>query len=127
VVPESRSAIRRRLDVGGLFFGTSGVTTLVLAIIEGPSWGWRAPTTLALFASSLVLLVAFANYELRRNWPLLDVRVFRNAAFAAGPAATATIYFSLFGFIFLITQYFQLVRGYSALAAGVDTVPFAIV
>jgi EmrB/QacA subfamily drug resistance transporter len=127
VVPESRSALRRRLDVGGLFFGTSGVTTLVLVIIEGPSWGWRAATTLTLFGASLVLLVAFAAYELRRSGPLLDVRVFRNGAFSAGSGAIATSYFCLFGFIFLITQYFQMVRGYSALSAGVHTLPFAIV
>ncbi|HEY5121298.1 MAG TPA: DHA2 family efflux MFS transporter permease subunit [Acidimicrobiales bacterium] len=127
VVPESRSALRRRLDVGGLVFGTSGVTTLVLAIIEGPSWGWRAATTLTLFGASLVLLVAFATYELRRSGPLLDVRVFRNGAFSAGSGAIATSYFCLFGFIFLITQYFQMVRGYSALSAGVHTLPFAIV
>lgn len=127
VVPESRSALRRRLDVGGLVFATSGVTTLVLAIIEGPSWGWRAATTLTLFGASLVLLVAFATYELRRSGPLLDVRVFRNGAFSAGSGAIATGYFCLFGFIFLITQYFQMVRGYSALSAGVHRLPFAIV
>ena len=127
VVPESRSAVQRRLDVGGLFFGTAGVTTLVLAIIEGPSWGWRSPTTLALFAASAALLVSFTTYELRRSGPLLDVRVFRNGAFSAGSGAIATSYFCLFGFIFLITQYFQMVRGYSALSAGVHTLPFAIV
>ncbi|KJF17445.1 MFS transporter [Acidithrix ferrooxidans] len=127
VVPESKSAVSRPLDLGGLFFGTTGVTSLVLAIIEGPSWGWRATTTLSLFVLSAILLVLFTRHELRREGPLLDVRIFRNGAFSAGAGAIATIYFCLFGFIFLITQYFQLVRGYSALSAGVHTLPFAAV
>jgi EmrB/QacA subfamily drug resistance transporter len=127
VVPESKSALVRRLDVGGLVFGTSGVTSLVLAIIEGPSWGWRATTTLGLFAAAAVLLSLFVTHELRRTDPLLDVRIFRNRAFSAGASAIATSYFCLFGFIFLITQYFQLIRGYTALSAGVHTLPFAVV
>ena len=47
--------------------------------------------------------------------------------FSAGAGAIAINYFCLFGFIFLITQYFQLIRGYSALSAGVHTLPFAAV
>jgi DHA2 family multidrug resistance protein-like MFS transporter len=46
VVPESKSPVRRRLDIVGLVLGTSGVTLLTLAIIQGPSWGWHSVTTL---------------------------------------------------------------------------------
>jgi DHA2 family multidrug resistance protein-like MFS transporter len=125
VVPESRSPVRRRLDLGGLGLGTSGVTVLTLAIIEGPSWGWRSVSILWLFAFAVVALASFVLYELRRVGPLLDVRVFTNRTFSAGAGAIAINYFALFGFIFLITQYFQLIRGYSALSAGVHTLPFA--
>jgi DHA2 family multidrug resistance protein-like MFS transporter len=69
--------------------------------------------------------VSFVLYELRRVGPLLDVRIFTNRTFSAGAGAIAVNYFALFGFIFLITQYFQLIRGYSALSAGVHTLPFA--
>ena len=55
------------------------------------------------------------------------MRVFANRAFSAGAGAIALNYFALFGFIFLITQYLQLVRGYSPLSAGVHTLPFAAV
>ena len=127
IVPESRSPHRQRFDFGGLVLGTAGITTLVLAIIQGPTWGWLAPVTLVLFAGALTLLGAFALYELRRREPLLDVRVFRVRAFSAGAGAIATTFFGLFGFIFLMTQYFQLVRGYSAFSAGLHTLPFAIV
>jgi predicted MFS family arabinose efflux permease len=104
-----------------------GVTCLTLAIIEGPSWGWRTAITLLVFLLAAVALVAFIFYELRRDGPLLDVRVFTNRTFSAGAASIAANFFCLFGFIFLITQYFQLVRGYSPLSAGVHTLPFAIV
>lgn len=127
VVPESRSAVLRKLDVGGLLSGTTAVTSLVLAIIEGPSWGWRSPATIGLFALAAALLALFTRHELGHESPLLDVRIFRTGAFSAGAASIATIYFCLFGFIFLITQYFQLVHGYSAFSAGVHTLPFAAV
>jgi EmrB/QacA subfamily drug resistance transporter len=126
IVPESKSPLRRKVDAGGLVLGTTGITALVLAIIEGPTWGWLSARTLTLFAASFVLLLAFCLFELRRSHPLLDVRVFKNRAFSSGAGAVAIAFFCLFGFIFLVTQYFQLIRGYSALSAGVHTLPFAI-
>jgi MFS transporter, DHA2 family, multidrug resistance protein len=127
VVPESKSPVRRRLDFAGLVLGTVGVTCLTLSIIEGPSWGWHSVMTLAMFAAAFVTLIGFVLYEMRRVGPLLDVRIFTNRMFSAAAGAVATNYFALFGFIFLITQYFQLIRGYSALSAGVHTLPFAAV
>jgi EmrB/QacA subfamily drug resistance transporter len=127
VIPESRRPGAQALDLGGLSLGTCGVTALVLAIIQGPSWGWISMLTLSLFALAAVLAVMFTRYELKRAAPLLDVRVFKNGVFSAGAGSIAASYFCLFGFIFLVTQYFQLVRGYSALSAGVHTLPFAIV
>ena len=62
VVPESRSPRRRRMDYLGLALGTSGITALVLAIIEGPSWGWRSSPTLVLFGAATMLLAGFAQH-----------------------------------------------------------------
>jgi EmrB/QacA subfamily drug resistance transporter len=127
VVPESKAPRAKRFDWIALGLGTSAVTMLVLAIIEGPTWGWRAESTLSLLASSAVLFAISILYELRRDEPLLDVRVFTNRAFSAAAASIATSFFCLFGFIFLVTQYFQLIDGYSAFSAGVHTLPFAVV
>jgi hypothetical protein len=80
-----------------------------------------------LFVAAALSLVSFVLYELRREGPLLDVRIFTNRFFSTSASAIAVNYFCLFGFIFLITQYFQLIRGYSALSAGVHTLPFAVV
>ena len=70
-------------------------------------------------------LAGFVGWELRRPDPLLDVRLFANPRFSAASGAIALAFFGLFGFIFLITQYFQFVRGYGTLEAGLATLPFA--
>jgi EmrB/QacA subfamily drug resistance transporter len=127
VIPESTSPRRRRFDLVGLTLGTTGVTTLTLAIIQGPSWGWGAARTVSVFVASATALTTFIVYERGHDDPMLDVRVFSNRTFSAGAGAVATNFFCLFGFIFLITQYFQLIRGYSPLSAGVHTLPFAVV
>lgn len=127
VVPESKNPVQHHLDLGGLLLGTLGVTALVLAIIEGPEWGWRSGATIGIFTAAAMLLIGFAYYETSQSGPLLDVRIFSNRIFTSSAGAIATNFFCLFGFIFLVTQYFQLVRGYSALSAGVHTLPFAAV
>jgi hypothetical protein len=106
---------------------TVGISILVLAIIEGPQWGWASAGTLACFAGAAILLTAFTLLELRTDGPLLDVRVFRIPRFTGGALSISVAFFCLFGFIFLITQYFQFVKGYSTLSAGLHTLPFAIV
>jgi DHA2 family multidrug resistance protein-like MFS transporter len=125
VVPESTIPKRHPPDVVGLALGTAGITALILAIIQGPSWGWRSSPTLVLFGAAVLLLSGFANYELGHEGPLLNVRIFNNRTYSASAGAMATNFFCLFGFIFLVTQYFQLVRGYSALSAGIHTLPYA--
>ncbi|MGH3076331.1 MAG: MFS transporter, partial [Gaiellales bacterium] len=77
-------------------------------------------------AGAVALLATFTWWERRVAQPLLDVRLFRNRRFSAASLAVTLGFFALFGFIFLVTQYFQLVKGYSALQAGVRTVPFAL-
>ena len=104
----------------------AGVTLLVWAVIEGPKHGWTSPTTLVAFGLAAALLTAFIRWERRIDHPMLDVGVFTNMRFTAGSVSVAFAFFALFGFIFMVTQYFQFVRGYGTLEAGVRTVPFAI-
>ena len=127
LIPRLPRLAAHPFDVRGVLVSTAGVTSLVLAIIEGPQWGWAAPATLACFAAAAVLLTAFTLLELRTEWPLLDVRVFKIPRFTGGAVSISVAFFCLFGFIFLITQYFQFVKGYSTLSAGVHTLPFAVV
>ena len=99
---------------------------LVFTIIEAPAYGWTSARSLAGFAVSAVLLAAFIAAERRAAHPMLDVRLFRNPRFSAASGAVTVSFFTLLGFIFLITQYFQFVRGYSALSAGVRLLPVAL-
>jgi EmrB/QacA subfamily drug resistance transporter len=127
LIPRLPRVRNHSFDMRGVVVSTAGVTALVLAIIEGPQWGWMASGTLACFALAAALLALFVWMELHTEGPLLDVRVFTIPRFSGGAISISVAFFCLFGFIFLITQYFQFVKGYSTLSAGVHTLPFAIV
>lgn len=126
LVPDSRDNETPALDKLGFFLSIAGITALVFAIIEAPEWGWLDPQTLGIFALAAVLLTGFVIWELNVDEPMLPVRIFRNLRFSAASAAVTSAFFALFGFIFLVTQYFQFVRGYGPLEAGLRTIPVAV-
>jgi EmrB/QacA subfamily drug resistance transporter len=127
LLPESRDPKAGRFDPFGALLSIAGIGLLTYTVIEAPRHGWESSATLGGFAGAAVLLAAFVVSQLRRPDPMLDVRLFRNPRFTAGSVSIALAFFGLFGFIFMITQYFQIVRGYDPLRAGVATLPFAIV
>jgi EmrB/QacA subfamily drug resistance transporter len=127
LLPDSRDSRAGRFDPLGALLSVAGIGLLVWTVIEAPRHGWGSAATIGGFAGALVILALFGWWQLRRPDPLLDVRLFRNPRFTAASGAIALAFFGLFGFIFLITQYFQIVRGYDSLHAGVATLPFAIV
>jgi EmrB/QacA subfamily drug resistance transporter len=126
LVPDSRDREAPALDWRGLLLSVAAIGALVLTIIEAPEWGWLSTATIAGFGLAALLITAFVAWELRTPHPMLPVRIFRNRRFSAASASITAAFFALFGFIFLITQYFQLIRGYSPLEAGVRTLPVAI-
>jgi EmrB/QacA subfamily drug resistance transporter len=126
LVPESKDSRTAGLDRTGLVLSVAAVGLVVWAIIEGPALGWTSVPVALAGTVGLTLTAVFMRWELRRTHPLLDVRLFRNPRFSAASLSVATAFFALFGFIFLITQFLQLVQGYSPLAAGVRTLPFAL-
>jgi EmrB/QacA subfamily drug resistance transporter len=125
-IPTSKDPNPHGLDFPGLGLSIAMVGLLVYTVIEGPHRGWTSVETLTSFAGALILLFAFIKRELSTNEPLLDVRVFRNARLSAATGSIGIAFFVLFGFTFLVTQYFQFVRGYSTLSSGVHTLPFAL-
>lgn len=124
-VPESRDRDTPRIDRVGLALSIAAIGTLVFTIIEAPEFGWASLATAAGFALSTALIGAFVAWELRVANPLLPVRIFENLRFSAASVSVTSAFFALFGFIFIITQYFQLVRGYGPFEAGLRTLPVA--
>src|SRR6516164_9131534 len=125
-VPASKDPDAAAVDIPGLVLSSAAMALLVFTIIEAPTYGWGAGRSVAGFAASAVLLAGFIAWERRAAHPMLDVRLFRNLRFSAASGAVTVAFFTLFGFIFLITQYFQFVRGYGPLSTGVRLLPVAV-
>jgi EmrB/QacA subfamily drug resistance transporter len=125
VVPTSRDPHAGRLDLAGLVMSALAVGALVFAVIEAPKYGWLSAETVGLFAVSLALGAAFVRHERRTAEPMLDVRIFRNLRFSAASVSVTVSFFALAGFIFLITQYFQFLKGYAPLETGLRLLPVA--
>ena len=117
---------RDGLDLTGGVVSALALSALVYGIIEGPERGWGDPVTAGAFGLAVLLLAAFIAWELRREAPLLDPRLFRLHGFGAGTASITVQFFAFFGFIFVILQYVQFVLGYSPLEAGLALAPMAV-
>jgi predicted MFS family arabinose efflux permease len=124
-VPTSRDPHAPRTDRAGFGLSTAVVGLLVYTIIEAPNHGWSSTRTIGGFAVTAVLAAAFVAWELRTEQPMLDVSLFRNPRFTAASAAVAISFFALSGFIFLVTQMFQFLKGYGPLSTGVRLLPVA--
>jgi EmrB/QacA subfamily drug resistance transporter len=125
-VPESRAARPRRFDPVGQGLVILVLGTIVYAIIEAPHLGWTSLEILVLIGTSVVALIALMVYEPRHADPLLELRFFRSVPFS-GATLTAVAGFCAYGaFLFLNTLYLQDVRGFSALQAGLCTLPVAV-
>ncbi|MGH3243957.1 MAG: MFS transporter, partial [Spirillospora sp.] len=126
VVPESAEADAPRLDLTGAAITVAGLGVGVYSIIEAPVAGWTSVRTLAGLAAGLVILAGFVGWELKRPNPLLDPRLFRVRAFSAGTLSITLQFFAFFGFVFIVLQYLQLVKGDSPLIGALSLVPLAL-
>jgi EmrB/QacA subfamily drug resistance transporter len=124
-VPESRAEHPRRLDARGQLLVIALLGCLTAGIIEGPRSGWGSAPIVALFAVAVLAAIALVVLESRRREPLIDMRYFRSAQFSGAMLIAMLGLAALGGFLFLNTLYLQDVRGYSALHAGLLTIPMA--
>jgi MFS family permease len=126
LIPESRDPDQARLDPPGLIVSSAAIGLLVYTIIEAPRRGWSDPLTIWSFVAVAILVASFVAIERRRRQPMIDVSLFRTPAFSAASGAVTVAFFALFGFIFLVTQYMQFIRGWGTLATGVRILPVAM-
>ena len=115
----------KQLDLPGLALAGGGLLGIVYGIVRGSRarLDVAAPCSAALIGGA-ILLAAFVAWELRAPAPMLPMRFFRSRAFAASNGVSLAMYFGVFGSIFLLAQFFQVVQGMSPLEAGLRTLPW---
>jgi EmrB/QacA subfamily drug resistance transporter len=126
LVPESRHPSPPRPDPMGMVLSTTSLASLLYAIIQAPESGWLSNEVVAGFGLALVGAIGFISHERRVREPMLDLRLFRNARLKWGTIAITLATFALAGLTFDLTQFLQIVRGYSPLEAGVRILPLVI-
>lgn len=127
LVPESKNPRGDRPDLLGALLSTIGMAALVYAIISGPAHGWTSGRVLLTVTVAVVVLAAFAYWENRVPYPMLDLDFFRDRRFTGAVTGVVLITFGMAGSLFLLTQHLQFVLGYGPLEAGVRTAPLALV
>jgi EmrB/QacA subfamily drug resistance transporter len=124
-VPTSRDTSTPPPDVPGFVLSTAGMGLLVFGIIQAPGWSWASAASVGTLVGGALVLALFAVVERQMRHPMLDMRLFRNMRFTAASGSVAIAFFALMGFIFLMIQYFQVIRAYSPLSTGVRLLPVA--
>jgi EmrB/QacA subfamily drug resistance transporter len=126
LIPDSKDPSARRLDPLGAVLSIVGLSVLLYAVIEGPVEGWLAAPTLTFFGIGVALLAAFFVWEVRSEHPMLDLSFFKNPRFSIASLSIMLTFFAMFGSLFVLTQYLQIVIGYTPLETGVRLLAFAI-
>jgi len=125
IMPTSKDPTAPRLDLVGAALSIAGLVSLVYAFIEAPTEGWSDTKILGALGIAAVLLVTFFAWERRSTHPMLNLDFFKNPRFTSASASISILFFAMFGVIFLLTQYFQFVLGYTPLEAGIRLLPLA--
>jgi EmrB/QacA subfamily drug resistance transporter len=127
LLPTSRDPKHDRLDPLGAVLSIAGLGALVYAIIEAPHHGWASAESAMWFGAAALILGTFLWWEHRNPYPMLNLSFFKDPRFSVAAGGITLVFFAMFGLFFILTQYFQLVLGYSALEAGLKQGPIAIV
>jgi EmrB/QacA subfamily drug resistance transporter len=126
-VVESKDAVARRVDVGGLLTLTGGLLLLILALLRGNELGWDSAQIVAELSAAGALLAAFVAIEATVAEPMLPLDLFRSGSFTGAQVGAFAISASWFAIFFYITLYMQQVLGLSAIEAGLVYLPSTII
>jgi EmrB/QacA subfamily drug resistance transporter len=125
-VPESRSVTMRDVDPVGQGLGMAFLFGLVYVLIEGPVRGWADARIIAVAVVAALAFVGFLRYESRRRDPFIDLRFFRSVPFASATMIAVCAFAAWGAFLFMISLYLQVERGFSAMHTGLVYLPIAI-
>jgi EmrB/QacA subfamily drug resistance transporter len=125
VLTESRGTAKR-LDLLGLVLATAGVLSIVWGVVHGADDGWMSGGVLGSLVAGVALLAAFVGWERRTAAPMLPLRLFSVRAFSVVNITSFTFSVGVFGSVFLLAQFFQVVQGYSPLQSGIRTMPWTM-
>jgi EmrB/QacA subfamily drug resistance transporter len=112
------------LDLPGVALASLGLLGIVYGVVSGNDHGWTSATVLASIVVGALLVAGFVAWELRARQPMLPMHLFRSRGFAVTNAASLLMFFGMFGSIFLLAQFLQVVQHYSPLEAGLRTLPW---
>jgi Na+/melibiose symporter-like transporter len=125
-IRESKSEDMPKPDIPGMLLSTIGLLLLTYGIIEAGEAGWGDSAVLAYMGTGILTLILFAVVEKRVAQPMLPMRFFKNMSFTIASLTMILTLFAMAGSMFLFSQYFQSVQGYSPIAAAIRLLPFAL-
>lgn len=126
LVPETKNPRPGQLDPVGLVLSVVGLFTVVYGIQNASEVGWGAPSTWGFIVLGLAVLVGFVLYERRCSHPSIDLSLFRIRSFTVPLTGVTLAFAAMQGSLLFLTFYYQIVRGWSPLQAGLLVLPFAV-
>jgi predicted MFS family arabinose efflux permease len=114
------------VDVPGLLTLTGSLGALVYALLRSQENGWQSPVTIGLLAAAAPLLGLFVLAEHLQERPMVDLSLFRVAAFSGVQSAAFLLSLSFFGLFLYLAIYLQNILGYPALQAGLRLLPISV-
>jgi EmrB/QacA subfamily drug resistance transporter len=115
-----------KLDLTGLALASTGLTGIVWGLVRGHGQGWTSSEIVISLVAGALVFALFVLWELRTAEPMLPMRFFQNRVFTLANVASLLMFFGMFGSIFLLSQFFQTVQGYSPLGSGLRILPWTI-
>jgi EmrB/QacA subfamily drug resistance transporter len=115
-----------KLDIPGLALASAGLTGVVWGLVRGNGQGWASTEIVAALTGGVIVFALFVLWELRAKEPMLPMRFFQNRVFTLANVASLLMFFGMFGSIFLLSQFFQTVQGYSPIGSGLRILPWTI-
>jgi len=115
-----------KLDLPGVTLASVGLTGIVWGLVRGHGQGWTSPEIVISIVAGALVFALFVLWELRTPEPMLPMRFFENRVFTLANVASLLMFFGMFGSIFLLSQFFQTVQGYSPFGSGLRILPWTI-